>query len=167
MWDRVESRPITPVSPRVWQEFKSGLTSLEIYKRWRIKANDNAKELYLDPTPTASQCTFECRDGQQVPLGMVYEYLSKNWALAADGTRKSDFTLDTDTFLLDDELLELSIKWRWLNSLAQSYSEEQGEYRRALGIARAQDGGASRIQMDREIDSGVNTLSLRGLEYPR
>jgi hypothetical protein len=163
MWDRVESRPLTQVTPRIWQEFKSGMTSVEIYKRWRVKANENSKELYIDPTPTASQCTFESRDGQQVPVGLVYEYINKNWAAAADNSRKEDFTVDTDTFLLDDELLELSIKWRWLNSLAQSYAEEKSEYMRALGIAKTQDGGASRIQMDGEIDFRYPNIPETGI----
>ena len=49
---------------------------------------------------------------------------------------------------MPDSLLELSIKWRWLNALGQTYIEEKAEYDRALGILKAQDGGAHKIVMD-------------------
>lgn len=148
LWDRVDSRPVTPVSPQVWQEFKSGLISAEIYKRWRVKANDQSKEIFIDPTPSQTQCTFECVDGNKVKVGLAFEYISNAWARGADGTKKETFSLDTDLFILPDSLLELSLKWRWLNSLSQTYTEEKAEFVRALSIAKAQDGGASKIIMD-------------------
>ena len=148
MWDRVDSRPVTNVSPQVWQEFKSGLITATIYKRWRVKANEQGKELFIDPTPTATQCTFENRDGKQVKIGLVFEYLSDAFAQSATSVAKNSFTLDTDTFILPDTLLELSIRWRWLSSLSQTYAEEKLEFDRALSIAKAQDGGASKIHMD-------------------
>jgi len=148
MWDRVASRPITSVSPQVWQEFKSGLTSATIYKRWRVKANNQNKELFIDPTPTETQCEFTCRDGTQVKIGLVFEYISDEFAQSSDGKAQSDFLADGDTFILPDTLLELSIKWRWLNSLSQTYIEEKREFDRAFGIFKAQDGGASKIRLD-------------------
>lgn len=148
MWDRVDSRPVTPVSPQVWQEFKSGLTSATIYKRWRVKANEQQKELFIDPTPTATQCTFECVDGTQTKIGLAYEYLSDQWAQSSAGVAQNAFTADGDTFILPDTLFELSLKWRWLSSLSQTYIEEKAEFDRALGIAKAQDGGAGKIHMD-------------------
>ena len=163
LWDRVDSRPVTSVSPQVWQESKSGLISADIFKSWRIKANDNAKELFIDPTPTVTQCTFEQRDGVQVKVGLAYEYISKNWALSTASVRQATFSADTDTFILDDELLELSLKWRWLNSLAQSYTEEKAEYLRALSIAKAQDGGASKIQMDGGTDYRYPNIPETGI----
>lgn len=148
MWDRVESRPMDNVGPQVWQEFKSGLVKTAIYKRWRIKGVEGAKELFVDPTPTATQCEYECRDGTKVRIGVAYEYISNEWALDANGDGQSTFTADTNTFVLPDDLLELSTKWRWLNALGQSYLEEKAEFDRALGIAKAQDGGAHKIQLD-------------------
>lgn len=135
-------------SPQVWQEFKSGLVQTAVYKRWRIKANGQAKEIFIDPTPTASQCDFEWRDGAKVKIGIAYEYISNQWAQSATNVAKSDFTVDTDTFILSDDLLELSIKWRFLSVLGQTYIEEKHEFDRALGVAKAQDGGAANIMMD-------------------
>jgi len=148
MWDRVDSRPVTSVTPQVWQEFKSGLTSATIYKRWRVKANEQVKELFIDPTPTETQCEFECRDGTQVKIGLAFEYISDEFAQSSSGAAQTDFLADGDTFILPDTLLELSIKWRWLNSLSQTYIEEKREFDRAFGITKAQDGGASKIHLD-------------------
>lgn len=148
MWDRVDSRPVTSVSPQVWQEFKSGLTSATIYKRWRVKANEQQKELFIDPTPTETQCVFECRDGRQVKIGLAFEYLSDEFAQSSAGVAQNAFSADGDTFILPDTLLELSIRWRWLSNLSQTYQEEKLEFDKALGIAKAQDGGSSKIHTD-------------------
>ena len=148
MWDRVASRPLENVSPQVWQTYKSGLVTTAIYKRWRVKANEGSKEIFIDPTPTTSQCSFECRDGTQARIGLVYEYISDQYAQSSAGVAQNTFSADADTFKLPDTLLELSIKWRWLSSLGQTYVEERVEFNRALGIAKAQDGGAGNIRMD-------------------
>lgn len=148
MWDRIESRPMDNVGPQIWQEFKSGLIKTAIYKRWRVKANEGTKEIYIDPTPSSTQCEYECRDGTKVRLGCVFEYISNQYAQSAAGNPQSTFSADTDTFLLPDSLLELSVKWRWLNALNQTYIEEKAEFDRALGILKAQDGGAHKIQLD-------------------
>jgi hypothetical protein len=148
MWDRVESRPVSQVTPQVWQEFKSGLTSATIFKRWRVKANEGSNELFIDPTPTATQCTFECRDGAQVKIGVAYDYISNEWARSSANAAQTTFSADDDTFVLPDTLLELSMKWRWLSALSQTYIEEKAEFERALGVAKAQDGGTSNIMMD-------------------
>jgi len=148
LWDRVAARPVAQVSPQVWQEFKSGLVRTAIYKRWRVKANEGTKELFIDPTPTTTQCTFECRDGTKVKIGLVYEYISDEWARSSAGAVQKTFSADGDTFILPDTLLELSIRWRWLSALSQTYIEEKAEFDRALGIAKSQDGGTSNIRMD-------------------
>ena len=125
-----------------------GFFALRDLGEFTIKANNNAKEFFVDPTPTATQCTFECVDGVQVKIGLVYEYLSSQWAQAVNGVPKADFTVDTDTFMLSDRLLKLSIKYRWLSNLSQTYLEEKLEFERALGVAKAQDGGSPKIRMD-------------------
>jgi hypothetical protein len=148
MWDRVESRPMGLVSPQVWQEFKSGLIQSSVYKRWRVKANDGTKEIFIDPTPTATQCVYECRDGSKVKVGAAFEYISKYTVNDTSGVPKELFTVDTDTFRIDDNLLELEFKWRWLNALGQTYHEEKAEAERYHGILKAQDGGAPTVTAD-------------------
>jgi len=148
MWDRVESRPIERVAPHIWQEFKSGLVKTAVYRRWRVKGVEGTKELFIDSTPSTTQCEYECRDGTKVRLGVAFEYISNEWAASTTGNPKTNFTADTDTFSLDDSLLELNIKWRWLNALNQTYVEEKNEFDRYLSIAKAQDGGAGVLRAD-------------------
>jgi len=148
MWDRADSRPVNQASPQVWAEFKSGLINTSLNKRWRIKANAGSKELFIDPTPTTTQCTFENRDGVRVKVGVAYDYLSTQWARSSADAVQTTFSADGDTFLLPDTLLELSMKWRWLSALSQTYIEEKAEFDRALSISKAQDGGASNIRTD-------------------
>ncbi len=148
MWDRVESRPLDHVSPQVWQEFKSGLIKTAIYKRWRVKAQEGSKEIFIDPTPETSQCVYECRDGSRARIGVAYEYISDQYAQSSAGVFQNTFSLDTDSTLLPDTLLELSIKWRFLSALGQTYVEQKVEFDRALGVAKAQDGGTGNIMTD-------------------
>lgn len=148
MWDRVEARPVDHVNPQVWADFKGGLVKTAVYKRYRVKANEGSKEIFIDPTPTLTQCEYENRDGTQVRVGLAYDYLSSYLAVTSAGVAQTTFTADTDTLLLEDELFELDLAWRWLNSLGRDYGEEQREYKRALGWHKSQDGGLSNISMD-------------------
>jgi len=148
MWDRADSRPVNQASAQVWGQFKSGLINTSLNKRWRIKANASSKEIFIDPTPTTTQCGFENRDGVRVKVGVAYDYISTEWARSSADAVQTTFSADGDTFLLPDTLLELSIKWRWLNALSQTYIEEKAEFEQALSISKAQDGGATNILMD-------------------
>lgn len=148
IWDRVESRPMSNVNPQVWQEYKSGLIRTAIYKRYRVKAESNTKKLWIDPTPATSQCTFELTDGVQVPLGIAYEYVSSWWAQDSSGEGKTTFTADSDTGVIDEEILELDLKWRLLKALEQEWQVAAAEWSRAVDLAIAQEGGAENIRCD-------------------
>jgi len=65
-----------------------------------------------------------------------YEYISKWVVLDDEGARKELFTVDTDTFLLDDQLLVLGIQAHWQQAkLMPSYTEHFGNYSRKLAEA--------------------------------
>ena len=75
-----------------------------------------------------------------------YEYISKWPIQAADTTRKELFTLDTDTFLLDDQVLILGIQAHWQQAkLMPSYQEHFGNYTRKLAEAIGRANGGSTI----------------------
>jgi hypothetical protein len=75
----------------------------------------------------------------------TYSYQKKNFArpFAAvdDTTDKNSFTLDTDLFLLDDELLTLSLIWRWKQAKELEYSEDKMIYDMELESRIASDRG--------------------------
>lgn len=46
---------------------------------------------------------------------LAFEYVSANWAAAADDTAKSSFTVDTDTARIDEELITRAVKYLYLD----------------------------------------------------
>lgn len=64
-----------------------------------------------------------------------YYYQSNKRVLAEDGTTtKAAFTLDTDSFVLDETMLALEIIWRWRAMKGLEYGEDMQN----AGIAKAQ-----------------------------
>ena len=156
-WDRVESRPLTPLNPQQWQEWKSGLVQAEVWKQYRVKAVDGQRKLYINPTPSTSSCTFECVDGKKVKVGLVVEYVSKYWCESSAGAGKAVPTLGTDVIRLPDDLIEAELKWRWLRSLSRPYADEKIEAESLASQLIAQAG------IPETLDAGLTT---RGLSHP-
>lgn len=68
-------------------------------------------------------------------------YISSNFAKAADGTAKGGFTAGTDTFLLGDRLLELTLIWEWRSRKGLPYGEDMVTAETALAQAISDDKG--------------------------
>jgi len=74
-----------------------------------------------------------------------YYYLDKNFALDTLGAIKSEFTVDTDTFRLDDRVLKLAIIWQWKAQKGFGYSEDMANYEEALAYKIGNDKGSNII----------------------
>jgi hypothetical protein len=76
-----------------------------------------------------------------MPLGepLNYGYISTSIVVGTDPTT---FTADTDTFVLDDELLRLGIVWNWKKSKGYDFSAELAQYQQRLEMQRFRDVGA-------------------------
>jgi hypothetical protein len=74
--------------------------------------------------------------GSASPLGNTetaqFYYLSSNIVKPAAGSNKAEFTLDTDTFRLDERLLRLGLIYKWKEAKGQDYAEEMSDYENAL-----------------------------------
>lgn len=57
-----------------------------------------------------------------------FYYISKNFARAASGALKSEFTADDDTFLLDERLITLGVIWRWRQQKQLAYGDDEKNY---------------------------------------
>ncbi len=122
-----------PQTPQEWQFLKSSAVTSSIQYRYRIMAN----RVYFDPVPTASATA-------------VVEYYSKNWVLASDlTTTKEYFTADDDTPILNDDLIELGIKWRFLRAKGFSYDEEKNMYEDAVELAIGTAGSLRDLSLGR------------------
>lgn len=70
---------------------------------------------------------------------LSYGYISTSIVVGADPTT---FTADTDTFVLDDELLRLSIIWNWKEAKGYDFSADLAKYQERLEKQRFRDVGA-------------------------
>jgi hypothetical protein len=78
---------------------------------------------------------------------------SANWATFYNnsqtftGLTSDDWMADTDTALMDEDLIELGVIWRMMHRLGLSYDEEKSEYMNQLGQAVARDGGTAILNL--------------------
>jgi hypothetical protein len=135
-WDRTRRAPMLgPRSPQQWQLYKSGLIGAGSFlRRWRIKeisvAGVLGRYFTIDPTPTDNGSL------------LVFEYVSNAVCLSQAGTPQTRWLADTDVGLLDENLISLEARWRFLNRLGLSYEAERDEAETETAKAYANDGGA-------------------------
>lgn len=122
-WNRTTNRRQRPTLADEWQAIKSGLTTTSIDDRFRIRGGD--REMLIDPTPSSVET-------------IAFEYVSKNYCESAAMAEQSEWLADTDTGLIDEELIELGVIWRLLNRLGMPYGEEKAEYERMKNTIMAQ-----------------------------
>jgi len=128
------------MSPQQWRFYKNSIYGrATIWRRWRIRLPSGA-------VPGAAGAKFSV--DPPVPAGdhtsrFVFEYVSTNWCLTANGTTAADWTADTDRSLLDEDVIELGTRWRMLRRLGLSYDEDKDEYERELEKLVSRDGGTA------------------------
>ena len=99
-WDKSKHwEMLGPESAQQWEWLLSGFISTGPRIRWRLFGN------YFQIWPGYSNAEF---------LG--YEYRSKGWATASNGTVKNSFTADSDTCIYPDRLMVLSTKLKYFQA---------------------------------------------------
>ena len=58
---------------------------------------------------------------------------------------QAGFQADADTAMLDETLIQLGVRWRFLRAKGLDYAEEMASYERALEQAMARDGGSTAV----------------------
>ena len=130
-FNRTTRRPITgPITPRQWQWIKAQPVYSTVYLAFRERNNT----FLIAPVPPAGQDIY-------------YEYVSKNWAKSAGGTPQSQYILDTDTSYLDETLIALGLRWRYLSAKGLDYTEAMESAERNREQTQARDGGSSMLTM--------------------
>lgn len=74
-----------------------------------------------------------------------YYYLSNAIAVAQDGTLRTAFLADSDTFVLDERVLRLGMIWQWRANKGLSYAEDLATYEEALSYAIGADKGSNTV----------------------
>lgn len=99
-WDRDNSRLLTgPIDAVEWQGLKANSYAESYLTRFIHRGDD----VLIIPVPDAGN-TF------------AFEYVNKNWALSSGSTPQAKFLADTDTSVIDAELLTLGVIYRYLDS---------------------------------------------------
>jgi hypothetical protein len=128
-WDKTKHwQMLGPETAQQWQWLKSGYISTGPRVRWRILGD---KFQIWPPMNT------------QEYLG--FEYRSKGWARAADGTVKNSFTVDTDTTVFDDRVMVLYTKLKYFQIKSFDTTALQQDYQRYLMIAKSNDKGSATL----------------------
>lgn len=122
-WNRTESRRMYPIQAEEWQGFKSGLATVSLNDRFRIRGID--RDFLIEPVPTSVET-------------IAFEYVSKNYCKSSGGVGKAAWSSDTDNSVCDEDIFEMGVIWRLLNRMGQPYAEEKAEYQRALNTMIAQ-----------------------------
>ncbi len=132
LWDRSRFWAMRgPMSPQQWQLYKSSVIGrASIQRRFRFRTIGGVQVFSVDPVPTDNGSA------------LVFEYVSNAWCQSSGGTPQTLWLEDSDTPILDDELLTLGVRWRVKRGLGLAYQEELDEYERELRKAMARDGGA-------------------------
>jgi hypothetical protein len=64
-----------------------------------------------------------------------------------NGAGQADWMADTDTSLIDENLIELGVIWRIARRLGLAYDEERDEYETQVRLAIARDGGSAILNL--------------------
>ncbi|WDR03624.1 hypothetical protein PSQ19_06020 [Devosia algicola] len=84
-------------------------------------------------------------------------YIKNLPVVAADGTTfKPAFTIDSDVFRLNEDLLRLAIIYKWKQAKQQSYEEEMNDFNIILNRMIDKDGGGKPIVSGRHSTRGMN-----------
>lgn len=112
------------LDPQTWEGVKAQNYSGP-YPNFRIRGG----RFLMYPIPAAGQI-------------IKFEFISKNWILSNDGvTTLARFANDNDTCLLDEDLLILGVRWRWLSAKNFDYAEAFRDYETMKSNLQARNGG--------------------------
>ena len=123
-----------PVGDQRWQADLSGLTTTYINDRWQLRADGNSNKIFLRPEPTSAE-------------DLTFFYVSDGWCRTKSGTRKTEWSADTDVLLLPELVYELGLKVRLLRAQRRDFTLELAEYQRELNKEKARDGGMETVRI--------------------
>jgi hypothetical protein len=141
MWNRTQSRPVRgPLSDQQWQRRLAAAAQVGVEFYFRIRGGS----ILFNPLPPAGDSIY-------------FEYVSNKWCQSAGGTAQVDWAADTDTGIIDEEIMRLGVIWRFRKAKGLDYSEEFRTYELALEQVFGPDGGNDVLNMEGVPDEwGVN-----------
>lgn len=141
-WDTTNYRTMGgSVTPQEWRYLKHSIVASSSFHR-RIRVYRD--QVYIYPTPTANNDS------------LVAEYVSNKPVLNFEGdTYRTQFSADTDTLEIDEQLAELQLQWRLLKAKGLDYAEALNGAERALEVAIAHDTPALAVNLGAPVETHV------------
>lgn len=125
-YNRTRKRPVYgPLNAQDWS-FSKAVVATVLIESFRQRGSSS--DLLITPVPTAGDSYY-------------FEYVSNDWCQSAAGTSQSAWAADTDTGILEEELMTLGVVWRFKAGQGFDYSEEFRNYELMVQQAIARDGG--------------------------
>lgn len=119
-----------PLTPYQWQLIQAQPVFATVILAFRERTG----QFLVAPTPPAGQSIYG-------------EYVSTNWVKSATNQFQPAYLADSDTALLNENLISLGLKWRYLQANGLEYGEDMDTYEREVEKAIARDGGLSALSM--------------------
>ena len=132
LWNRTtDRRYYGPITAAKWQQILA-VVSGGITNYFRIRGGN----LLMHPTPTAGE-------------SVKFEYVSKNWVDTSGGsTANADkFSGDSQTTVLEEELVVLGVVWRFLKLKGLPYDQQFVDYQNSMAEYSNHDGASPILRM--------------------
>jgi len=131
-WDRSRKWELVgPVTAQEWQFLESGYPATGFLYRYRIMQG----KIFYHPIPESVS-------------NIAFEYYTNQWCTSASGVGQTQFAADDDVPLLQDFLLTLGLKWRFLAAKSLGYAQELRTYEDAVERAMARSGSGRDLSLD-------------------
>ena len=142
-WDRTNVHLISgPVSAAQWQSLKANSYSDSTRPKFAYRGN----AVLIIPTLGGGE-------------SLAFEYVSSNWAQSAASAAQSKFQADTDTALIDEELITLGVIFEYLDGEGQPTAKALAEYEDRLNTLIANDQPDAGIMLAGDIFGGGRHFS--------
>jgi len=134
MWNRTQNwRVLGPLTPEEWQRKKASAAQAQIGNWFRIRGDS----ILFYPTPAAGESIY-------------FEYTSTKWCQSEASVAQAAWAADTDTALIDEEIIRLGIVWRFRKAKGFDYGEDFRTYEAALEAVFGADAGNPLVDMTGE-----------------
>jgi hypothetical protein len=132
IWDVNRSRPLAgPLNQEEWNNLLvRNITGGEKY--WTMYQGS----IWIYPAPEATD-------------EFTFSYVTSNWIRPVDGADVPRWSADTDESLIPDQLIVLSMVWRWKQSKSLDYAEDLSTFERTRERLMARDRGPRLISTTR------------------
>ena len=140
-WNRTDQYFISgPISSTEWQGLKATSYSTEEYRKFAIRGDS----ILVIPTMGAGKT-------------LAFEYVSKNWCQSALSVGQTVFAADTDTSIINEELLTRGLIWEHLNAEGLPNAAEANNFVEYYKILVKNDRPNSKVMTAGDIFGGVNS----------